>query len=805
LLSDQPLPDLRPGLHEADSPLRGSRAAAASAPGWWAPPPAAPPSDDDRRAVALAGRLLDVEARTIALRGEIFRLQESLASGTGHTGGSFFDVPRIRHGWPLAETPARPPATLGLYERRPDDAVIEEATRGEHFMAAHGLLGEAPDFAAAVAALNAAPPVLRIDPDRPDVSVVIPVYGQFAYTLNTIDSLLRHRSRYSMEIIIVDDCSPDGHTAAFTPQIQAVRYHLQPKNGGFIKSCNSGGELARGRFVLMLNSDTRVVDGWLDAILDSFDQLPNAGLVGSKMLYPDGTLQEAGGILWRDGGAWNYGRGDDPNRPQYCYARQVDYISGCSIALPTPLWRDLGGFDPHYTPAYAEDADLCQRVLARGLNVWFQPLSRVVHYEGKTSGTSTSGGIKAYQVINLKKLFLRWRQRFETHRTNAEAPFFERERDVRKRMLFVDAVTPTPNQDAGSVQTVLGMACAQACGYKVSFVPEDNWLYEPGYTPDLQRAGIDCTYAPFEVSFEDYIRRYGWLFDVVLVYRVGILSRCLPLIRQYAPQALVLFHVADLHYLRARRQATLDGSDDGLRAAEELKERELDLVRASDCTITHSTYEAEILAEEVPEAEVNIWPLMFEFFGTRTRFDQRRDICFLGGYRHPPNVDAVQYFVREVLPLIHAQRPDIRFIVAGANPSAEILALASESVIVTGMVDNLADVFDDVRVFVCPLRVGAGAKGKVMSALSYGLPIVSTPVGVEGAGLVPGEHVLTAETPADFAATVLRLYGDEALWNALSTAGQALIKDEFSLGMGARQLEQAVDQAYRHKLGLVAA
>ena len=795
LLSAEPIPPLRPGLYEGGTVPATLPPPATDA--GWSPP------KTDGRAAALAGRLLDVEDRTMQLRAKILQLQSELAAGGGApAGGGSFDVPRIRHPWPLTEADQLP-SPASLYDRRPDDPVLTEARRGIAFMDAYSLLGDAPDFADAIAALNAAERVLTLDADRPDVSVIIPVYTQLPYTLNCLDSLFRHASRFTAEIIVLDDCSPDGVTAQFVPQVQGVRYHRQVVNGGFIRSCNTGGELARGTYVLLLNSDTRVVDGWLDGIIDSFALFPRAGLVGSKMLYPDGTLQEAGGILWRDGSAWNYGRDDDPNRPQYCFARQVDYISGCSIVLPTRLWRELGGFDPYYSPAYAEDADLCQRVRSHGLEVWFQPTSRVVHYEGKTSGTSTTGGVKAYQVVNLRKLFLRWRGRFEGHRRNADAPFFEKEREVRKRILFVDAVTPTPDQDAGSVQTVLGLRCAQQAGYKACFVPEDNWLFEPFYTPRLQSQGVECAYAPFEVGFENYIRRYGWLFDAVVVYRIHVMDKCLPLVREHAPGALVLFHLADLHYLRLQRQAELESDADLAQMAEALKEKELETIRRSDCTITHSTVEAEILASTVPDAPVTVWPLMMEAVGTRAGYDVRSDLCFLGGYRHPPNVDAVLWFVREVLPIIHIVRPELRFVIAGANPTPEVLELACERVIVTGMVADLAEVFDRARVFVCPLRIGAGAKGKIMSALAHGLPIVSTPTGIEGAGLLEGEHVLVAEKPQALAEAVLRLYDDPTLWGRLSEAGLRLIQEEFSLGMGVGKLEETVEKAYYKRLGLL--
>ena len=212
---------------------------------------------------------------------------------------------------------------------------------------------------------------------------MIPIYGQLAYTLNCIHSLLLHRSRFSAELIIIDDASPDK-SGEFLPLVNGIRYHRQKVNGGFINSCNTGGEMSNGRFIVMLNNDTRVTAGWLDRLLGSFETWPKAGMIGSKMHYADGSLQEAGGIVWRDGSAWNYGRGDDLNRPQYSHARQIDYVSGCSIALPTTLWRELGGFDPFYKPAYCEDVDLAFKVRARGLETWFQPQSRIVHYEGKT-------------------------------------------------------------------------------------------------------------------------------------------------------------------------------------------------------------------------------------------------------------------------------------------------------------------------------------------------------------------------------------------------------------------------------------
>jgi GT2 family glycosyltransferase len=763
--------------------------------------------EDSRLAVALCNRLLDVEDVRSELRAQLGRLRREVDAtlSTGTTRGTWFEVPPTHQAWPLAEQPARDTASLNLYDKRVDDPVILQSLRQRAFSSRFGLNSPSPDFTRASAELALVKPRLRLIPsdcaETPDVSIVIPVLGHLGHTLSCFDSLLSHESRHSAEIIVIDDGSLE-RSGEVLRNLPAARFHTQPIRGDFINSCNMGGKLARGRYILMLGNDTCVVPGWLDALLDTYALFPRAGLVGSKIFHPDGSLQEAGGIIWRDGSSWKYGHGDDPNRPQYAHARQVDYVSACSMALPVNLWHELGGFDPLFAPAGCADVDLCLRTAANKREVWLQTQSRVVHYEGERAYTNRTNGFQNHRSANSRKLFFRWHETLERHRPTGEASYFERDRQKQRCILVIDATTPTPKQDAGSVQTLLGLKTCQELGYKTHFIAAHNWLFQPEYTSELMMRGIECAYAPFDLDISSYMRLYGRLFDVVLVYRMNVLGPIVEDIRHHAPQAALLFHLADLHYLRLLRQAEIEENPEMLQEAESVKERELALVRVVDCTITHSTVEAEILNSEVPDAPVVVWPLMLECFGTRVSFAERKDVCFLGGYGHAPNIDAVKYFVKEILPLIRAVDASIRFVIAGANPTQEILDLKSDNVDVLGMVDNLRDLFDRMRVFVCPLRVGAGAKGKVLSALSYGIPIVSSSIGVEGTGLEKDIHALVADTAKDFAESTLRLYNDEAAWDNLSIEGQTFVRERASTGSGRTILNRTIDYAHRHRLGL---
>lgn len=616
--------------------------------------------------------------------------------------------------------------------------------------------------------------------EAPTASIVIPVFDQFAHTLACLRALAAHPPETPFEVIVVDDgCSDE--TPAALPQIGGARYHRRAQNGGFIAACNDGALLARGEYLIFLNNDTIPQPGWLDALLGTFVEHPDAGLVGAQLLYPDGRQQEAGGVVFADGSGWNYGRFESPEDPRFGYLRDCDYVSGAALAIPRALFAQLGGFDTRYAPAYYEDTDLAFAVRAAGKRVLYQPAARVIHAEGGTAGTDINVGMKAYQVRN--------RDTFAEHRREALAqqlpantvPTPALLHRMQKQILIIDAQTPRPDHDSGSLRLVNLMRLLIEEGAHVVFLPADRHRVEP-YAAQLQHLGVEVWHAPFAARPPAWLREHGARFDAAMISRHYVASEFLPLLRAYAPQAQLIFDTVDLHYLRERRGAELASDAALVRAAARTRTLELGIIAKSDVTLVVSEVERDLLRQDAPDARVELLSNLHRISGAGDAFGQRRDLIFVGGFRHPPNVDAVRWFVQDTFPLIRARMPHVRFHCIGSHAPAEVEALAElPGVIVHGHVADIDPYMDGGRISVAPLRYGAGVKGKINLSMAHGQPVVATACAVEGMHLRDGEDVLVADDPQAFADAVVRLYEDEPLWNAIARNGLDSVARNFSL------------------------
>ena len=550
----------------------------------------------------------------------------------------------------------------------------------------------------------------------------------------------------------------------WSPQVRLV---TSDANLGFGGGCNRGAAETSGEFLVFLNDDIEVLPGWLEALIETADRHPDAGAIGSLILFPDGTIQEAGAVVWRDGSTLGVSRGASVEASPYNFVRAVDYCSACSVLVRRQPWATVGGFDARYFPAYYEDVDLCFGLARAGYRTLFQPRSRVIHRESTSSTTPR----KDFLMLRHREMFRRkWARELASREpalleSSAIAHAVERGRSSRRLLLIDDR---PPHRGSGSGFGVLLDAIEELDGVAgaVSVACSDRIVGDLTVLADL---GAHVMHSSPDAVLSDL----EGLFDRVLISRPNNFARYASVVRRYQPQASLVYLAEALYYRRMQRQLDLVSEPHARErlSAEMLASRELErsIPLEADEIICVSDEEAAILASVPGHCPIEVVrPVVNGVVPTAAAFSERSDLLFTPGWLGgdaSPNVDALAWFVSEVLPRLLEARPEIRLRVTGANPPPAARALAGPAVDFVGFAPDLRRLYETARVVAVPMRFGAGVKVKCIEALQYGVPVVSTSVGAEGLGLHDSRAVVVADDPGEFAAALLRLYQRAEAWD----------------------------------------
>lgn len=634
----------------------------------------------------------------------------------------------------------------------------------------------------------------------PEVSVLMVLHGKIELTLQTLASLRSHFGG-AIELILVDSGSRD-ETREIERVVEGATILRYSWNIGYLDGCNVALKKARAPFVLYLNNDIRLYPGALDNALARLRAQPSAGAVTAKIVRSNMRLQEAGSIIWRNGGTYGYRREDDPNLPEANFARSVDFGSAAFLLARTGLLRRLGGYDRRYRPAYFEDTDLCVRLRELGADIAYEPCSVVEHLEYGTSGTSGSHAqiqrnFKAFSRAHAD--FLRNQQ--PPHVRNA---LLGRERGGKgKRVLFIEDRLPLPELGSGYVRSNDIVRVLAELGWRVTVFPmhrppEPAWRYY-GAFPETVELALDQDASTLLRFLEERAAYY----DLLWVGRTHNMARVLPVLSEAGrflpncPAILDTEVVAAPRTLLQRRylpkSAQKIGVSEGISESVYEKTAGLEemvrdeLACASYCQRVVAVTEADAaLVRQGGHDNVSVLGHAVQIRPTPKPFADRKDLLFVGALHSEdaPNYDSLLWFARDVLPKLEGAASKARLRVAGyVAPGVDMTALTDlPGVDFLGPIADLEPLYDSHRVFVAPTRFAGGLPFKVHEAASYGLPMVVTTLLREQVGWKEGEALLSAsaDAPLAFAQAVTRLYEDEKLWEHLRAGALDAVRRDAS-------------------------
>ena len=616
---------------------------------------------------------------------------------------------------------------------------------------------------------------------KPLVSIIIPSHNNFRYTYNCISSILKAEPSVPYEIIIGNDMSTDNTRIIGLYFTNIIVYNNNNKYN-FLMNCNEMAKFSKGKYILFLNNDTKVHKEWLIYLIKLIESDEKIGMVGSKLIYPNGKLQEAGGIVWNNGDCYNYGRGNNSDMPEYNYVKEVDYISGISILIKKCVWEKIGGFDKRYISAYYEDKDFAFEIRKLGYKVMYQPKSVVEHNEGISNSKILSSSIKKYQIRNKKKFIKKWKSELKYQKEQGNT-FPSRDKGY-NRIFVIDNQIPSFNKNAGYRCTFMYLNIFKEIGLQVTFLPYNFRKIEP-YTTFLQQKGIEVLYGDwYKKNIKNWLKTNLKYFKYVYLERPKITMTYYDLIRKHF-SGKIFYFAHDLHYIRLYRQYNITHDKKKLRKSEKSKKIEMQIFSKVDIIHVVGNYEYQILKEKFNKKIIRNIPLYIydnQLTNIEKDFSKRNGLIFVGGFSFSPNRDAVSWFSKYVYPKIVNRFQDMVWHIVGSHIPDIIRKLESKNIKIEGFLsdEELSSLYQKCRIAIVPLRYGAGVKGKIVEAAYNQIPIVTTSIGGEGLDNSFGTFIIEDE-PEKMSEAIINLYLDYSKLRQMSDSGKKFIEKYFSI------------------------
>jgi GT2 family glycosyltransferase/SAM-dependent methyltransferase len=632
--------------------------------------------------------------------------------------------------------------------------------------------------------------------EPPLISIIIVLHNQAELTFMCLESLCNALD-VPAEVLIIDNASTDL-THTLLSQIQGCRVFPQPDNLHFLRAANLGAAQANGRYLLFLNNDTLLKPGAIKAAIDVFATRMDVGAVGGKIIQLDGSLQEAGSIIWQDGSCQGYGRGCNPQDSQFQFRRDVDYCSGAFFMVPRTLFNELSGFDTAYTPAYYEEVDFCIRLRQAGYAVIYEPRVEVVHVEFGSSSHSES----AMQLMreNQKILLARHQQTLnESHAVPGTLALHARMRpSTHKRILLIDDQVPIPSWGSGYPRAREILHTLQQQGAFTTILPmvaEINFDFEEAYSELPRDVEIATEYgrptiAPFLRSRRDY-------YDAIIVSRphnMAALAEALEREPDLLGRTRLIYDAEAIFAKREALKANVLGYSPSANEADELS-AELRLAKYAQTIFAVNPTEAQHFIE-AGHSDVQVLGHSIDLQATVEGYDERQGLLFVGRLSEDdsPNADSIKWFVQQVMPeLDRLIGKDYRLNIIGNCSQTLRKTLESKRVIFHGRIPNIHHFYAKNRLFIAPTRFSAGIPLKIYEAAAHGVPVITTPLLSEQLGWSDGCELLSASSAQAFAQACARLYLERPLWEQVREKALQRVRQDCSPQTFARTLQYTLN------------